>query len=132
MQEMMKTNQEKADADREHMQEMMAKIETDREEMMTRMDTNQERMNASLRERIQSGKAEKRSIVSAWIANMRDGRKGTMSGQVTAEACLDSKELDPEGMESKVEHREVPMEEAAVKSSGTMKKRHKGWHLAAG
>jgi hypothetical protein len=38
----------------------------------------------------------------------------------------------PEKMESEVEHWEVPMEEAAVKSSGTMKKRYRGWHLAAG
>jgi hypothetical protein len=41
------------------------------------------------------------------------------------EACLDSKELNPEYMKSKVEHREVPTEEAAVKSSGTMGKRHR-------
>jgi hypothetical protein len=38
----------------------------------------------------------------------------------------------PEDMESEVEHREVPTEEAAVKSSGTMKKRHRGRHIAAG
>jgi hypothetical protein len=31
-----------------------------------------------------------------------------------------------------VEHREVPMEEATVKSSETMKKRHRGWHLTTG
>jgi hypothetical protein len=35
-------------------------------------------------------------------------------------------------MESEVEHWEVPMEEAAVKSSGTMKKRHRGRQLVAG
>jgi hypothetical protein len=58
----------------------------------------------------------------------RDDRKETMSCQVTTAACLDSKEdIEPE-----VEHREVPMEEAAVKSSGTIKKQHKGRHLAAG
>jgi hypothetical protein len=41
-------------------------------------------------------------------------------------------EPNPEMMPSEVEHREVPMEEAAVKSSGTMKKWHWGWNLAAG
>jgi hypothetical protein len=41
-------------------------------------------------------------------------------------------EPNPEKMESGTEYREVPKEEAAVKSSGTMKKRHKGRHLAAG
>jgi hypothetical protein len=29
--------------------------------------------------------------------------------------------VNPKGMESEVEHREVPTKEAAVKSSGTMK-----------
>jgi hypothetical protein len=48
-----------------------------------------------------------------------------MSCQVTTEACLDNKEPNPEDMEFEVEHRKVPMEEAAVKSSGTMKKRHR-------
>jgi hypothetical protein len=63
---------------------------------------------------------------------MRDDRKEIMSCQVTMAACLDSKELSPEDMESEVEHREVPTEEATAKSSGTMKKRHRGRHLAAG
>jgi hypothetical protein len=35
-------------------------------------------------------------------------------------------------MQSEVEHRETPMEEAAVKSSRTVKKQHKNQHLAAG
>jgi hypothetical protein len=39
------------------------------------------------------------------------------------------KELNLEDMESVVE---VPMEEAAVKSLGAMKKHHRGRHLAAG
>jgi hypothetical protein len=39
---------------------------------------------------------------------------------------------NPEEMESKVEHQEVPKEEAVVKSSGAQKKRHRGWNLAAG
>jgi hypothetical protein len=41
-------------------------------------------------------------------------------------------ECNAKMMQSEVEHQEVPMEEAAVKSSGTVKKRHRGWHLAAG
>jgi hypothetical protein len=39
------------------------------------------------------------------------------------ETCLDSKELNLEDMESEVEHWGAPTEEAAVKSSGTIKKR---------
>jgi hypothetical protein len=63
---------------------------------------------------------------------MKDDRKETMSCQVTMEECLDSKELNTEDMKSKVEHQEVPTEEAAVKSLGAMKKQHRGRHLAAG
>jgi hypothetical protein len=85
-----------------------------------------------MREEIKSGQAEMRSIVNAWIADMKKDRKETMSCQVTTEACLDSKELNPEYMKSEVEHREVPTIEAAVKSSEAMKKRHRGRHLAAG
>jgi hypothetical protein len=48
------------------------------------------------------------------------------------EACLESKELNPEDMECEVEHLEVPTEETAVKSLETTKKRHRGRHLAAG
>ncbi|PNF22505.1 Peptidyl-tRNA hydrolase 2, mitochondrial [Cryptotermes secundus] len=40
-------------------------------------------------------------------------------------------EPSPEKMESGAEHREVPKEEAAVETSGAMKKRHWGQNLAA-
>jgi hypothetical protein len=69
---------------------MMAKIETDREEMMARMDANQAKMDVNIK--------EMRSILSAWIANMRDDRKEKMSCQVTTAACLESKESNPEGI----------------------------------
>jgi hypothetical protein len=101
----MKANQAKMDAhteaDREHMQQMMIKIEINREEMMARMDANQERMNANLREEIQSGQVEMRSIVNACIADMKDDRRETVSCQVTTEAYLDSKELNPEAWNPK-------------------------------
>jgi hypothetical protein len=74
---------------------------------------------------------EMRSIVNAWIADMKDNRKETMSCQLMMNSCLDCKEPNLEAMESEVEHREVPIEEAAVKSSGTMKKRYRGRNLAA-
>jgi hypothetical protein len=77
-----------------------------------------------MREEIKCGQVEMRSVVNAWIVNMKKDRKETVSCQVTA-TCLDSKELNPEDMKSEVEHQEVPMEETAVKSSGTMKKQHR-------
>jgi hypothetical protein len=41
-------------------------------------------------------------------------------------------ETNPEVMQSEVEYREVPTKEAAVKSSGAMKKRHRGLNVVAG
>jgi hypothetical protein len=74
-----------------------------------------------MREDINSGQTEMKSIVNAGTANMRDDRKEIVSCQLTTEACLCCKELNLEDMKSKVEHWEVSTEEAAVKSSGTMK-----------
>jgi hypothetical protein len=65
-----------------------------------------------------------KAILNAWWEE-------TMACQEMIEACLECNEPNSEDMESEVEHREVPMEEAAVKSSGTIKKRHRGLHLAA-
>jgi hypothetical protein len=70
--------------------------------------------------------------MDAWIANMRDDQKETMSCQVKTEVCLDSKEPNLEDMKSEVKHQKVPTEEAVVKSLGTMKKQHRAQHLAAG
>jgi hypothetical protein len=82
--------------------------------------------------RFQSGQVEMRSVINAWIADVKVYRKETMSCQATMAACLDSKELNPEDMGCEVEHLEVSTEEAVVKSSGTMKKRKRGRHQRAG
>jgi hypothetical protein len=47
------------------------------------------------------------------------------------EVCLDSKEPNLEEMQSRVEHQEVPKEHASVKPVGGLRKRHRGWNLAA-
>jgi hypothetical protein len=65
------------------------------------------------REEIKSGQAEMKCIVNASIGNTRDEQKETLSSQLMTEACLHSKELYSEDMESEVEHSQVPMEEAA-------------------
>jgi hypothetical protein len=70
--------------------------------------------------------------MDAWITELKDEQKETMVCQVTTEACLDSKEPNLEEMKSEGERREVPTGEVTVKSWGTMKKRHRSRHLAAG
>jgi hypothetical protein len=59
---------------------------------------NQAKMNANLkemREEIKSGQPEMRSRLNAWVANMRNDQKEMMPCQVTMEACLDSKDINP-------------------------------------
>jgi hypothetical protein len=55
-----------------------------------------------------------------------------MKGNREMMEATDLKVNPEEGMESEVEYREVHTEEAAVKFSGKIKKRHRGRHLAAG
>jgi hypothetical protein len=128
-------------ADQEHMRDMLDRMDANRkdnqeemkENLLARLEAqieaNQAKTDLKLEEmseEIKSGQVEMRSIVNAWIADMEKDQKETMSCQVMMAACLDSKELNLEDMKSEVEHLEVPAEEAAVKSSGTMKKRHRG------
>jgi hypothetical protein len=115
--------------------EINVNMNTKKEIMKKMINANQAKTKANLkdmREEIKSGQAEMRFIVNVWIADMKKDRKETMSCHVTTDACQDSKELNLEDVKFEVEHREVPMEETAVKSSRTMKKRHKGRHLVAG
>jgi hypothetical protein len=66
------------------------------------------------------------------LAEMKANREEGMACQEVTEANPEKMELTPEMMQSTGEHREVPTEEATVKSLGTMKKWHRGRHLAAG
>jgi hypothetical protein len=71
------------------------------------------------------------SAEQLYCTHVYSNRREKMFCQVTMEV-LDSKELNPEDMESEVEYWEAPMDEAAVKSSETLKKQHGGQHPAAG
>jgi phage host-nuclease inhibitor protein Gam len=84
-------------------------------------DANEERMNVNLRKMKEEMKSTVSAIqekMDAWIAEMKDGRKEKTARQETTEACLDSKEPNPEAMQSGGEHRKVPKEHAAVKPIG--------------
>jgi hypothetical protein len=70
--------------------------------------------------------------MDAWIADMKDGRKEKTTDHGTTETCLDSKEPNPEEMQSGAEHQEVPREHAAVKPVGGLRRRHGGRSLATG
>jgi flagellar biosynthesis chaperone FliJ len=120
----------------EHMKDLLARMEakTDgRQEKMkaqlgslaSRIDANREEMNAKM-----DATEEK---MDAWIAEMKDGQKKEMMAcQETTEAHLDSKEPNPEEIQSEAVHREGPREGAVAKSSGALRKRHEGRKLAEG
>jgi hypothetical protein len=84
--EMIKANQEKAYADREHLQQMM--------------DGNKERMNASLREEIQSGQAEMRSTVSAMKEKMKVAIHSLRACRKKTTADRKATQANPEKMET--------------------------------
>jgi hypothetical protein len=76
------------------------------------------------KDEIKSGQAEMNSTVSAieekmevWIADMK--------------ACQEAMEASSVVMTSIVVHEEFRMEDVAARSSGTVRKRHRGWHVAA-
>jgi hypothetical protein len=73
-----------------------------------------------------------RCTVKTWIADIKDGRKEMIACQEATEVRLECEEPTSVDTESEAERREVPTEEDAVKSSRTMKKRHRGWKPAAG
>jgi hypothetical protein len=94
-------------------------------------------IQGTLISRIDANQAEMRSTVSALVerigsllAGMKDSKKA-MAYQETTEACLECKEPSPEEIESEVERREVPMEDAIVKPVRGRKKRQRGRQLAA-
>jgi hypothetical protein len=55
-----------------------------------------------------------------------------MACQETTEACLECKEPTSEKMKSGTVYKEIPKEDAAVKSSQALKKRHRDQDLAVG
>jgi hypothetical protein len=82
------------------------------------MDERQEEMKTqvtSLASQINAKQEEMKSIVNdfkekmeASIAEMKDEQKETMACQEMTEAFVDSKEPNPEEMQSRAEHRGVP------------------------
>jgi hypothetical protein len=70
--------------------------------------------------------------MNVWLAEMKDGRKDTTVYQEAVEAYLEKMEANPEEVKFEAESKKVPKEEAAMKSFGELKKRHRGQHLTAG
>jgi hypothetical protein len=100
---------------------MMANMKAN-QKMMDRTDANQAKVDDNLR--------DIRSIVNAWIADMKDGRKETMACQEKTKAQLECEEPTSVDMEPEAEHQEVPKEEAAVLPVGELRKRRRDWNLA--
>jgi hypothetical protein len=117
---------------------MQERTETQLASLASKMDADQEERKAEMK----AYQEETKTLVlrmdmhqqktDAWIADMRAWRKEITACQEATEAYPARVEASPEEKESVAEHQEVPMEEATVKSSGLLKKRHRDRHLAAG
>jgi hypothetical protein len=106
-----KANQE-IKADEEQMKETM---ERQIGSLVSRMEADRKTNRDELREEIKSGQAEMKSIVNAWIQDMKDGRKKAVVCQETTEARLECEEPTSVDMESESEQREFPKKNAMVK-----------------
>jgi hypothetical protein len=90
---------------------------------------NQEQMMADRKADQEEIKQETRAG-QEHLMSMLNAHHERMMACLGKTAATDLK-TNAEEMESESEHREVPQEVAAVKSSGTMKNRHRDRHLAA-
>jgi hypothetical protein len=91
---------------------------------------NQARMEESLKGEMRltvSAIEEKMVAIVHSIRSERDGKIQCQSKNV-----MECKEQGPKELVSRAECQMVPMEEAAVKSSGITKKQHRGQQIAAG
>jgi hypothetical protein len=122
-------DQEKADANRKADQEKAdTNRQADRELLKGIMDANVK----SMREDIRCGQAEMRSILDAWITDIKDARIKTTACQEVTGANPEKIEPNPGKMQSAEEHQEIPKEDAAVMPVGELRKRRRDRNLAAG
>jgi predicted phage tail protein len=128
---MRKAGQERADADREHMQEKFGTNQQRMEAVMKETNANQAKADAEWK----AWRAKMAAMLENMDANhgkmMSITRKRTMACLETKEARLEEKK--PISVDTKPEavQKEVPKEDAAVKPvRGPKKKRHKDRKLA--
>jgi hypothetical protein len=92
--------------------------------MEAKLDANQEELRSTVNAFL--GKMD------AWIANIKNDRKERTARHEATEANPKNMEKNPDKIKSGAKHQEVPREEAAVKSSGAMKKWHRSRNLGVG
>jgi hypothetical protein len=115
-----RADQSKAEADQEQMKEMM---ESEIGSLVSRMEADRKNDGEEMKQEIRAGQEHLMTTINAYHE-----RNMAVLGKTEAKDL----KVNPEEIEPDSEHREVPQEVAAVKSSGTMKKRHRDRHLAAG
>jgi hypothetical protein len=86
----------------------------------------------SMREDIKCGQAEMRSILDAWITDIKDAWKKMTACQEVTGANPEKIEPDLGKMQSVEEHQEIPKENSIVKPVKGRKKRHRDRKPAAG
>jgi hypothetical protein len=116
----------------EMMADQSANLDQVKREIMDANVKNNQEMLATMEARIKEDIKAACHSMRVWREETLACQQSTEANPETTEACRDGNDRSPEEMESEVERREVPTEEAAVKSSRTMKKRHRGRRMAAG
>jgi hypothetical protein len=107
---------------------MLTKMDTNTKTMQEDMKTNQAKTDINLKEmrkEIKSGQAEMRSIVNAWLSDLKINREETMACQETMEACLECKEPASVEIKPEVADEEVPKEDAVVMPVGEPRNRRR-------
>jgi hypothetical protein len=155
----MKANQEKADANAKAMQDMLARIDTNRgthcealNDMQARMKDTMESQIGFLGSRMEADRKTNREEMKAAIQSIWSERDETIQQRVEnimtcvnhkteslQKACHKETETytekiqpNPRMMQSVAEHQEVPKEEATVMLVRGLRKWHGDWNLATG
>jgi hypothetical protein len=105
------------------MEEMMERMDAAHEMMMAKLDAHQAKMDAS-QAKVGTSLKEIKEDIKAKVKAMLDAYLEKMEAADLA--------ANPEDVESIEEGQKAPKEEAAVRSSGALKKRHRSWHLPVG
>jgi hypothetical protein len=126
--EEIKTNQAKADPSQGEKKANQAKTVANLREMREELRANQQHLKEEILAKMEANK----EMMDAWMAEMRTWRKETTACQETTEACLESMKPTSFEIESESEQQEVPKEDAAVGTFGTVNKHHGDRHLAIG
>jgi recombination DNA repair RAD52 pathway protein len=116
----------------EHLVTVIEKMDAERDSNQAKMDTNVREMKEEMMARLEALIQNNQELMMARLDSNHKRIMARMDSQVEKmEACLEKTETTEE-IESNAEHEEVPNEEDAGETFGTLKERYEDQHLAIG